>query len=117
MRHHSKTKKLSRVRKVRIGLMRSLQIALIEKGRITTTHTRAKALRPSIEKLVTRARGADVATRRVLVARLGNNTKVVKKLIDDIAPKYAKRTGGYTRIVKMPQRKGDAAPMAIIEFV
>ncbi len=117
MRHHNTTKKFGRVKKVRTGFVRSLLINLIEQGRITTTETRAKAIRPMIEKMVTSARGGSLATRRLLTGRLGNHDEAAKKLVDDIAPRYTDRPGGYTRIIKMPRRTSDAAPMAIIEFV
>jgi large subunit ribosomal protein L17 len=117
MRHHNTTKKFGRVRKVRTGFVRSLLVNLIEQERITTTAARAKAIRPMIEKLVTKARKGDVAARRLVAARLGNNLNATKKLVDEIAPRYTERPGGYTRITKMPQRSGDAAHMAVIEFV
>ncbi|OGI83546.1 50S ribosomal protein L17 [Candidatus Nomurabacteria bacterium RIFCSPLOWO2_01_FULL_36_10b] len=117
MRHHNTNKKLSRIKKVRVGLMRSLLVALIERESITTTLTRARVLRPSIEKLVTKARTNDLATRRVILARFGNNNDIVKILFNTIAPRYISRNGGYTRIVKLPQRSSDRAPMAIIKFV
>lgn len=97
--------------------MRSLASALIEYGKITTTIARAKELRPYIEKLITKARTGDVHARRIVANRLGNNTKAVKKLVDDVAPQFKERNGGYTRVVKLPRRDGDAAEMAVIEFV
>lgn len=97
--------------------MRSLASALIEYGKITTTIARAKELRPYIEKLITKARTGDVHARRIVANRLGNNTKAVKKLVDDVAPQFKDRNGGYTRVVKLPRRDGDAAEMAVIEFV
>jgi large subunit ribosomal protein L17 len=93
-------------------------ISLIEREKITTTQVRAKTLSSSMEKLVTRARmNNDIATKRIITARLGNHRSAAKKLIEDIAPRYEKRLGGYTRVVKLPRRQGDAAQMAIIEFV
>ena len=117
MRHHSKTKKFGRKANVRLALMRGLALSLIEHGKITTTEARAKALRPYVEKLVTKARKGDVAARRLVSSRLGGQPDATKKLVDVIAKDYADRPGGYTRIVKMPRRQGDAAPMAVIEFV
>lgn len=96
--------------------MRSLAVSLIVNERIQTTETRAKALRPYVEKLVTKGRTNDLSARRLLVSRLGSE-EIAKKLIEDIAPRYAERAGGYTRITKMGIRKGDAAPQAVIEFV
>lgn len=117
MKHHSKTKKFGRKRKVRKALMASLARALILNDQITTTLAKAKALRPMIEKMVTKARKGTLAERRALLSSLSNNTDVVNRLIDDIAPRFTDRDGGYTRIVKLPLRKSDAAPMAIIQFV
>lgn len=117
MRHHSTTKKFGRTRKVRTGFVRSLLVNLIERERITTTQARAKALRPLMEKMLTKARTADVATRRLIAGRLGNNIDAAKKLVDEIAPRYVDRQGGYTRVIKLPRRPGDAAEMAVIEFV
>lgn len=118
MKHHQKNRKFGRKANVRLALVRSLMLALLEHGRITTTEARAKEIRPRIEKMVTRALNDSVANRRLLNARLGSNQEsAVKKLVEEIAPKYKDRNGGYTRIVKLPQRASDAAPMAIIEFV
>lgn len=97
--------------------MRSLALNLIEHGRIETTATRAKALRPYVEKLVTKARDNDLAALRLLIARLGGQEEAAKKLINEIAPQYKDRQGGYTRILKLPHRKSDATGMALIEFV
>lgn len=96
--------------------MRSLARNLIRDEKITTTLAKAKALRPYVEKLVTKARGGSVASRRLVMSRIGVGDES-KKLVDSIAPKYKGRAGGYTRIIKLPVRKLDAAPMAVIEFV
>lgn len=119
MRHHNKNRKFGRKKNVRQALMRSLAIAIIRYERITTTEAKAKELRPMIEKLVTKARVAkdDLSVRRSLLASLINQNAEVKKLIEEIAPRYKDRNGGYTRILKLPQRGGDAAKMALIEFV
>jgi large subunit ribosomal protein L17 len=99
--------------------MRSLVNNMITHGRIVTTEAKAKALRPTIEKLVTKARVVDVATIRDITARLGNNKETTTKLTKEIAPKYVGRNGGYTRIIKLGARsgRGDASPMALIEFI
>ena len=117
MRHHNTQKKFGRTRKVRTGFIRSLLVNLIEREHMVTTLARAKAIRPMVEKLVTKARAGDISARRMIAARLGNNETMSKKLVEEVAPRFADRPGGYTRVVKMPQRTGDAAPMAIIEFV
>jgi large subunit ribosomal protein L17 len=119
MRHHNSVKKFGRQQGQRVALMRSLVNNLITHGRITTTEAKAKALRPTIEKLVTKARTVSVATIRDITAALGNNKVTTAKLVKEIAPKYETRPGGYTRIIKLGARSssGDASPMAIIEFI
>ncbi|MCK5095906.1 MAG: 50S ribosomal protein L17 [Candidatus Pacebacteria bacterium] len=116
MRHHVGNRKFGRQTDERRAFMRSLAIALIENGKIKTTEARAKELRPFIEKLVTKGRKGTLASRRLIIARLGGEHGV-KKLCDDISPKYKDRKGGYTRITKLPSRPGDASSMAVIEFV
>jgi large subunit ribosomal protein L17 len=119
MRHHNKNKKFGRQAGERTALLRSLTVALIAHGKIQTTEARAKSLRPRIERLITKAREADIAAVRTIKARLGNDEKATNKLVKDIAPKYKGRAGGYTRITKIGQRAGtgDAASMAVIELV
>jgi len=114
MRHHNKNKKFGRTRDQRKALMKSLASALVERGKIKTTEAKAKELRPYIEKLVTRAIKGDLASRRLLISKIGLQTK---KLVDDIAPKYKDRNGGYTRVIKLTPRASDASKMAVIEFV
>lgn len=99
--------------------MRSLALALINEEHIQTTEARAKELRPFIESLVTKGRVADLNSRRLIISRLGGTTgeSAAKKLIEDISPRYKERAGGYTRIIKLPRRGGDASKMAVIEFV
>jgi len=116
MRHASNVRKFGREKNQRHALMRSLARNLIRDGRIRTTEAKAKELRPYIEKLVTKARTVTVASRRLVDSRLMGVTET-KKLFDVIAPKYAKRAGGYTRIVKLPNRDLDGSKMALIEFV
>lgn len=116
MRHHVTIKKLGLEKKGREALMKSLAEGLIVRGRIKTTEAKAKALRPFVERLVTTAKKGTIASRRLLVTRLGTE-KRAEKLFKDIAPKYIDRAGGYTRIIKAAPRKGDASPMAYIEFV
>ena len=115
MRKHDKNKKFGRERGERRALVKSLVRSLIVHEAMTTTEVKAKAIRPIVEKLVTRAKGATLADRRILVSRIGD-AKAAKKLVDVIAPKM-KRNGGYTRVIKLPLRKKDAAKMAYIEFV
>lgn len=116
MRHHNANRKFGRERGLRRALLRSLAEALIKHGRITTTEAKAKELRPYIEKLVTTARRGTLASQRRVIARLGTATRA-HKLVKEIAPKYQERPGGYTRIIKLPPRRSDSSPMAVIEFV
>jgi|SRR3989344_8175657 len=116
MRHHDKQKKFGRETNQRTALIRSLSRALILKGRITTTEARAKALRPVVEKMVTRGKSSTLANRRYLISELGNDANLVRKL-ETVAGKHKERPGGYLRITKISPRKGDASPMAVIEFV
>ncbi len=96
--------------------MRSLVTSLLKEGRIRTTEVKAKALRPFVERIITHARTGTAASRRLVVSRLGNGLSL-QKLYKEIAPKYASRNGGYTRVVKMSPRLSDGAKMAIIELV
>jgi large subunit ribosomal protein L17 len=97
-------------------MLANLATSLFKHGRITTTEVKAKRLRPLAERLITKAKRGDLhARRRVLT--VVRDKDVVYTLFDQIAPRYANRNGGYTRIVKTRPRKGDAAPMAIIELV
>jgi len=116
MRHHDANRKFGREKKVRTALFRSLAVSLIRDGKIKTTEAKAKELRPYMEKLITKGRSATLASRRILIEKIGGQ-RAVKKLIEEIAPRYEKRTGGYTRITKVATRAGDASKMAIIEFV
>jgi large subunit ribosomal protein L17 len=120
MRHHNNIRKFGRSSGQRQALLRSLSRSLIKHGRITTTLAKAKEVRPFVEKLVTRAKEtgkSSLASKRLLLSRLGGDEKIVVRLEKDIAPKYESRNGGYTRIVKLPRRKSDASEMALIEFV
>lgn len=117
MRHHNANRKFGRSKNQRHALMKGLVASLVLTESIQTTEAKAKELRPKIEKMVTRAKKPTLANRRVLLAGLYNNEKTVKKLIEAIAPRYLERPGGYTRITKLVARKGDASPMAVIEFI
>lgn len=119
MRHHNTNRKFGRETDQRTALLRSLIKSLITHERIETTEARAKEIRSRVEKLVTRAKKGDVATRRIIAGRLGNSDAAAKKLITVIAPRYKDRNGGYTRITKLGARsaRGDAGKMAIIEFI
>jgi large subunit ribosomal protein L17 len=116
MRHHSSKRKFGREMNQRDALIRSLSRNLINEGRITTTLAKAKSLRPFVEKLVTKAKTGTLASRRVVISRMHGEAEA-KELFDTIAKKYKDRKGGYTRIIRLPRRKLDAAEMAMIEFV
>ncbi len=108
--------KLRRVSGPRRALLRSLTTELFRYGRIETTETKAKELTRSAAKMITLAKRGDLHARRQALSFVMDET-VTKKLFDEIAPKYKERNGGYTRIMKLEPRKGDAAPRAIIELV
>lgn len=116
MRHHSNKRKFGLEKDQRNALMRSLARNLINETRITTTLPKAKELRPYVEKLVTKAKTGTLASRRLIISKIGGE-KEVETLFATLAPKYKDRKGGYTRIIKLASRKLDAAPMAMIEFV
>ncbi len=116
MRHHDNIRKFGRETGQRRALLKSLALALVTHKKITTTKAKAKELRPFVEKLVTRAKVKTLASRRLLVERLGDKTGA-EELIKTIAPKHEKRAGGYTRIIKLPRRISDGSNMAVIEFV
>lgn len=115
MRHHNTNRKLSRETGQRHALLKSLARSLVVKGSMQTTEARAKETRKVVEKLLTRAKNPTLANHRLLVSALGDEA-AAKKLIQKAA-EYKERAGGYTRIVKVGPRKGDAAAMALIEFV
>ena len=110
------TRKLGRATASRIAMLRALVTFLLEKGRIETTVTRAKEVRAMAEKMITIAKTDSLANKR-LVYGFVTKEAVVHKLFAEIAPKYADRNGGYTRITKLGPRRGDAAEMAVIELV
>ena len=116
MRHRVAGRKLQRTTAHRNALFRNMAAALIKHEQITTTVAKAKELRPYVEKLVTLAKKGGLSNRRLAHARLMDDAQLIK-LFDVIAPRYAGRDGGYTRIVKAGIRISDAAPIAIIEFV
>ena len=118
MRHRVAGRTFNRDTNARKALFIGLAKNLIEKEQIKTTLPKAKDLRGVVEKLITRAKVDTVANRRLTASELGNSSdKAVKKLFTVLGPRYAKRPGGYTRVLKAGFRYGDAAPMAIIELV
>lgn len=116
MNHHKTGRKFGREKNARTALMKGLLLSLIDHESIVTTEAKAKELRPRIEKLVTKAMESTLANKRVVLSRLYNNTKAMKKLFGDISPRFVGTKGGYTRIIKIGRRTGDASKMAVIEF-
>lgn len=124
MRHSNKKHKLGVSGPHRSAMMGNLSVALIQHGRIETTLAKARALRPFIEKIITLAKKAEKANdaarklhfRRLAIARV-RDKQAVAKLFDELVSEFTERNGGYTRIYKLGQRIGDAAEMALIEFV
>lgn len=117
MRHQKTRHKLSRSSSHRKALLRNLCKQLIEHERIKTTEAKAKAVKPEIEKLITLARTDDLHARRQALAALGQDKFAVHKLFVEIAPRYAERPGGYTRILKLGPRRSDSTEMVFIELV
>jgi len=116
MRHRKKGRKLNRTASHRRATLRNMAQSLFRHGRIETTTAKAKELRPYAERLITLAKRGDLHARRLATARVGDRD-VVGTLFDDIGPRFAERPGGYTRILKLGTRKGDAAEMSLIELV
>ena len=119
MRHRVRGRKLNRTNSHRKALMRNLAIALITHKKIKTTDAKAKELRGFIDRLITYAKKGDVHGRRLIQKRIqGKNSKQIANiLIHDIAPNYENRKGGYTRIIKIGNRKNDNAMVSLIEFI
>ncbi len=116
MRHGKAHRKFNRTAEHRQAMFANMCAALIKHEQIVTTLPKAKDLRPIVEKLVTLGKRGDLHARRQVIAQIGNEN-VVKRLFDTIAPRYATRNGGYLRIMKAGFRRGDNAPLAVIEFV
>ena len=110
-------RKLGVDNKHRRSILANLTKDVIKKGKVTTTDTRAKEARKFVDKMITYAKKGDLVSRRKALAFLQNDTEAVKVLFDTLAPKYAKRNGGYTRIIKLDERRGDDALMVILELV
>lgn len=109
-------RKLGRKTSHRNLMLRNLTTDVLKHGKITTTVTRAKETRRMAEKMITLGKKGDLNARRAALAYI-TDEEVVKKLFSEIAPKYAERNGGYTRIIKLGERRGDSAPMSILELV
>lgn len=117
MRHLNSGRKLNRNSSHRVALFRNMAKNLVEHGRITTTVPKAKELRSIMDKLITHAKAGDLSARRLVLRDL-HDPKLARKLFDEIAPKYASRSGGYTRVLKLAEfRRGDGTQMALVELV
>jgi large subunit ribosomal protein L17 len=116
MRHQKSGRHFNRPTDQRKALMRNLCTSLLETGRITTTEARAKELRRWVERLITEAKDQDVAARR-RVSEEVSKPEVVERLFSNLIPRLSERQGGYTRIIRKGPRKGDSAPMVLIELV
>ena len=117
MRHKRNRHKLSRDSAHRKALMKNLSRQLIEHERIQTSQAKAKAVKPEVERMITIAKRGDLHSRRLLLSRLGQDKFIVHKLVDEIAPRYSERPGGYTRIVKLGPRRSDSTEMVYLELV
>jgi len=116
MRHKMRGRKFGRESDHRKLMLKNLVLSLIEHGRINTTQAKAKEIRSLTERVITYGKKGTVHHRR-MAFKILNNKDMVKKVFDELAPKYTDRAGGYTRVLKNGFRRGDCAPMAIIEFV
>jgi len=117
MRHAKKRNKLGRDSVHRKSLLANLSKELIDHERIKTSQAKAKAAKPEIEKLITLAKRGDLHARRQALSTLSNDKFAVHKLFEEIAPRYAERPGGYTRIIKIGPRKSDSTEMVFLELV
>ncbi|MCD6015922.1 MAG: ribosomal protein [Solirubrobacterales bacterium] len=117
MRHQKQRNKLSRDSAHRRALLRNLCREVIEHERITTSQAKAKAVKPKVEKLITLGKRGDMHARRQALTELGQDKFLVHKLFEEVAPRYAERPGGYTRIVKLGPRRSDSTEMVFLELV
>src|SRR5436305_13160383 len=117
MRHQRQRYQLSRSASHRKSLLMNLSREVIAHERIQTTETKAKAVKPELEKLITLAKRGDLHARRQALSALGQDKFTVYKLFEEIAPRYSERPGGYTRILKLGPRRSDATEMVLLELV
>ena len=117
MRHQKQRNKLSRDSAHRRALLRNLCREVIEHERIETSQAKAKAVKPKLEKLITLAKRGDMHARRQALSELGQDKFLVHTLFEEVAPRYAERPGGYTRIVKLGPRRSDSTEMVFLELV
>lgn len=116
MRHRKKGRQLRRTASHRKAMLRNMATSLFKHGRVETTLAKAKELRVFAEPLITKAKRGDLHARRQVARRI-RDAEALAKLFDEIGPRYAERPGGYTRVIKLGHRAGDAADVAIIELV
>ena len=117
MAHRIDGRKLGRKQGPRLALFRNLAVAVFRYERIQTTEAKAKEVRGQVERMITIAKRGDLTARRAIIAKFPDEPLVINKLMSEIAPKYADRTSGYTRIVRIGPRKGDAAEIVQLELV
>jgi large subunit ribosomal protein L17 len=117
MRHQKQRHKLSRDSAHRRAMLRNLCRDVIEHERITTSQAKAKAVKPKVERLITLGKRGDLHARRQALSELGQDKFLVHKLFEEVAPRYAERPGGYTRIIKLGPRRSDSTEMVFLELV
>jgi len=117
MSHRIDGRKLSRKQGPRLALFKNMIVSVLRYEKIQTTEAKAKEIRPRVERVITLAKRGDLAARRQVIAEFPNEPLVVDKLFDEIAPKYADRTSGYTRIVRIGRRLGDSAEIVQLELI
>jgi large subunit ribosomal protein L17 len=115
--HRIGGRKLSRKQGPRLGMYKNLAVSVIRYEKVKTTEAKAKEISGQVERMISLAKKGDLAARRAVIAQFPNEPLVVTKLFDEIAPKYADRTSGFTRIVRIGQRRGDAAEIVQLELV
>jgi large subunit ribosomal protein L17 len=115
--HRVDGRKLSRKQGPRLALYKNMTVSVFRYEKIQTTEAKAKEIRGRVEKMITLAKRGDLSARRAIIAQFPNEPLVVNKLIDEIAPKYADRASGYTRIVRIGQRLGDRAEIVQLELI
>src|SRR5919109_4517518 len=117
MAHRIGGRKLSRKQGPRLALYKNLTVSVLRYERIKTTEAKAKEVRGRVERMITIAKRGDLTARRAVIAEFPNEPLVINKLFDEIAPKYADRTSGFTRIIRLGERRGDAAEIVQLELV
>lgn len=115
MKHGNSNRKLGREKNQRNALLKSMARSLVLSEKIQTTEAKAKALKPFVEKIITRGKNGNLQSRRMISSQIG--PRGAKKVVEILGPKYKERSGGYSRIIKMPSRLSDGSKMAIIELV